>query len=265
MASWHYTENGQNFGSFDEAAIVELIDNKTVKKDTFVWTEELGDWKAAGETELAQYFKEASEPELESRSKLSLSVQCAVCQNNFSRNDLVDIDGKLVCSECKPQMLRKMQEGVADSGYYRYAGFWIRVVAHIVDSIILWVIQFPIGMLLGFIMGMATAGTDDPAQNLIIIIPIQILNMALSIIIPCLYSVIFIVKKGATPGKMAVGIKVINADGNEQISVGKAIGRYFAKILSGLILCIGYLMIAFDDQKRGLHDRICKTLVVYKK
>lgn len=267
MANWHYTENGQSFGPFDEAAIVELIDNKTIKKDTFVWTEELGDWKAAGETELAQYLKNETEgTQLEERSKISIASQCAVCHNNFSRNDLVDIDGNLVCSECKPQMLRKMQEGVADAGYYHYAGFWIRVAAYIIDNLILWVVQMPIGMIFGFIIGAltATAG-DDPKKVLMITLPIQILNILISFIIPCIYSVIFIVKKGATPGKMAVGIKVINADGNEKISVGKAIGRYFAKILSGLIFCIGYLMVAFDDQKRGLHDRICKTLVVYKK
>lgn len=201
---------------------------------------------------------------LEERSGISTTSQCAVCHNYFSKNDLVDIDGNLVCSECKPQMLRKMQEGVADTAYYHYAGFWIRVVAYIVDGIILWIIQFPIGMFFAFIIG-SSMENMNPNTAFTITIPLQILNMLLSIIIPCLYSVIFIVKKGATPGKMAVGIKVINADGTEKISVGKAIGRYFAKILSGLIFCIGYLMIAFDEQKRGLHDRICKTLVVYKK
>jgi uncharacterized RDD family membrane protein YckC len=267
MASWHYTENGQNFGPFDEAAIVELIDNNTVTKDTLVWNEDLGDWKAAGETELGQYFKEASGAVMETRTKSSDSyAQCTQCRNNFSQSDLVDIDGQLVCSECKPQMLRKMQEGVAEIGYFRYAGFWIRVVAYIVDAIILWIIQLPISLVLGVVMGMASAAAgDDPSQSLMIVIPIQILNIAISILIPLLYSVIFIVKKGATPGKMAVGIKVINADGNEKISVGKAFGRYFAKILSWIIFGIGFIMIAFDDQKRGLHDRICKTLVVYKK
>ena len=74
----------------------------------------------------------------------------------------------------------------------------------------------------------------------------------------------FLVKKNATPGKMVCGLKVINADGTEEISVGKAIGRHFAKMLSGIILYIGYLMAAFDSEKRALHDHMCNTRVIWK-
>ena len=67
----------------------------------------------------------------------------------------------------------------------------------------------------------------------------------------------------ATPGKMAVGIKVVRLSG-ERISLARGIGRYFATILSGLILGIGFLMAAFTDRKQALHDMICDTLVVDK-
>lgn len=86
----------------------------------------------------------------------------------------------------------------------------------------------------------------------------------IGVVIGIFYSVLFIWKKGATPGLMACGLKIINADGTDGISLGKAVGRYFAHILSGLIFGIGYLMVAYDDRKRALHDRICETLVVYK-
>jgi uncharacterized RDD family membrane protein YckC len=79
------------------------------------------------------------------------------------------------------------------------------------------------------------------------------------------YSAGFVSTKGATLGKMACGLRVINADGTLKISIGKAIGRYFAEMLSGVILGIGYLMVAFDSEKRALHDHICKTRVIYKK
>ncbi len=62
---------------------------------------------------------------------------------------------------------------------------------------------------------------------------------------------------------MALGLKVITADG-DKVSYLKAFGRYFAEIVSGIILCIGYIMAAFDDEKRTLHDRICNTRVVKK-
>ena len=60
---------------------------------------------------------------------------------------------------------------------------------------------------------------------------------------------------------MACGLKVIRPDG-EEITYGRACGRFFADILSYVILFIGYIMVAFDEEKRALHDRICDTRVV---
>jgi len=67
----------------------------------------------------------------------------------------------------------------------------------------------------------------------------------------------------ATPGKMVLRIKVTDIEGN-RISFWRAVGRYFSKIVSGLILGIGYLMIAFTEKKQGLHDIMAGTLVVIK-
>jgi len=66
---------------------------------------------------------------------------------------------------------------------------------------------------------------------------------------------------GATLGKMAVKIRVVNPDGTP-ITWGKAIARYFAEIVSGLTLGIGYIMAGFDPERRALHDRIASTRVV---
>ncbi len=70
-------------------------------------------------------------------------------------------------------------------------------------------------------------------------------------------------EKQGTLGKMAVGVKVVDANG-DRISVGAAVGRYFAKILSGLILLIGFMMVGWDDKKQGLHDKLAGTYVIYK-
>ena len=67
----------------------------------------------------------------------------------------------------------------------------------------------------------------------------------------------------ASPGKLAIGIKVVRSDG-ETISFLRGFGRYFGYMLSGVILCIGYLMAAFTDRKQALHDMICDTVVVDK-
>jgi len=75
------------------------------------------------------------------------------------------------------------------------------------------------------------------------------------------YFVFFWVYGGATPGKMIFKLRVVNPAGGP-ITWGQAIGRYFAQILSGLILCIGFIMAGFDDQKRALHDRLADTRVI---
>jgi uncharacterized RDD family membrane protein YckC len=66
---------------------------------------------------------------------------------------------------------------------------------------------------------------------------------------------------GATPGKLVLGMRITTVDG-QNISFLRATGRYFAKIISALILCIGYLMIAWDGHKQGLHDKIAGTYVI---
>ena len=77
------------------------------------------------------------------------------------------------------------------------------------------------------------------------------------------YSIFFVGKYGATPGKMACKIKVVDETG-AKIGYGRATGRFFAEFLSGLLCYIGYIMVAFDEEKRALHDRICNTRVIYK-
>ena len=83
-----------------------------------------------------------------------------------------------------------------------------------------------------------------------------------SVLIAAGYEIYFVAGRGATLGKMALGLQIVRADG-APISMGLAAGRYFAQWLSGLILMIGYIMAGFDDQKRALHDRICETRVIH--
>jgi uncharacterized RDD family membrane protein YckC len=75
------------------------------------------------------------------------------------------------------------------------------------------------------------------------------------------YETFFLAKLGATPGKMAVGVRVLSPEG-KPISVSRSLGRYFAKILSSMILYIGFIMVGFDSEKRALHDYMANTRVI---
>jgi uncharacterized RDD family membrane protein YckC len=75
--------------------------------------------------------------------------------------------------------------------------------------------------------------------------------------------VLFLHYRGATLGKMAVGLQVVRSNG-ESLGWGVCVARYFMSFVSALILLIGYIMAGFDSEKRALHDRVCDTRVVYK-
>jgi uncharacterized RDD family membrane protein YckC len=124
------------------------------------------------------------------------------------------------------------------------------VVAVIIDGLILSIVEVPLNI--GF------TGPDTWWQN-----PSRgATAYTISTVISWLYYALMESSaKQATLGKMAIGIVVTDLDGH-RISFGRATGRYFGKILSGLILGIGFLMAAFTEKKQALHDILASTLVV---
>lgn len=101
--------------------------------------------------------------------------------------------------------------------------------------------------------------SSDPSHSFVLAMILNVLQIAIA----ATYTTWFLGRYGATLGKMACKIKVVTADG-ERVSYARACGRHFAEFISSLILFIGYIMAAFDNQKRTLHDRICNTRVVRK-
>ena len=130
------------------------------------------------------------------------------------------------------------------------AGFWIRVVASMIDGLILGFVQFVIGLVLGFAGGEADG------------IAIFAVTWLCSVVISVTYYVFFTGYNGQTPGKMVLRLQVVRTDGTP-MTYGKAFLREIpCKFISGILLGIGYLMVAFDQQKQGLHDRMAGTYVI---
>jgi uncharacterized RDD family membrane protein YckC len=138
----------------------------------------------------------------------------------------------------------------AGAAQVAYGGFWIRLVAYIIDAILLTLVVGGLGAILGFNLMETDLERQEPLFNL------------LSFVIGWLYFALMeSSERGATVGKMALGLRVVTSNG-QRLSFMNATGRYFAKIISAIILGIGFLMIAFTDKKRGLHDMIASTLVI---
>lgn len=188
---------------------------------------------------------------------------CAECGRPSTADELARFGELLVCPACKEGYAQKLREGVAPVRTTQYAGFWIRVVAWLIDTIILYVV----GLIVQFAVIGATGvprvtpGPDATAAFAGLMGRfgiVYLINMAIA----CAYEAYFVSSNlSATPGKLALSLKVLRPSG-ERVGVGRAVGRYFAKMLSALILLIGYIMIAFNDEKQGLHDMICDTRVV---
>jgi uncharacterized RDD family membrane protein YckC len=159
--------------------------------------------------------------------------------------------------------------GMQAPGAYRFAGFWIRFVAFLIDGILVGIVSFVITLPLMF-LGIGSAvniNPNDPSAALSALPAIMAaagISSLIRIALFVAYEAYFLSTRGATLGKIALGLKVIRTDGGP-ISVGLAVGRAFGYILSGIILYIGYIMAGFDPQKRALHDRICNTYVIYAK
>ncbi|WP_321530476.1 RDD family protein [uncultured Desulfuromonas sp.] len=133
------------------------------------------------------------------------------------------------------------------------AGFWVRVLAIIIDSVLLQVLFY--AMMLG--IGMVVNNVDFESDPMMIISAV-----GMSWTLSFAYYVFFTGYCGQTPGKMALRVKVIHNDGGP-VGYGQAFVReVIGKFLSSLILCIGYLMVAFRSDKRGLHDLVASTRVV---
>jgi uncharacterized RDD family membrane protein YckC len=145
-----------------------------------------------------------------------------------------------------------------------YGGFWIRVVAAIIDAILLRVVVAPVGMIFGG-LGLAGGMMGGIPHSGIPHMGLGLLGGGVTIVLLVFGSWLYEAfmessSYQATLGKMILGMKVTDLSGN-RISFGRATGRHFAKWISGMILCIGYIMVGFTERKQGLHDLLAGTLV----
>lgn len=151
-----------------------------------------------------------------------------------------------------------------------YAGFWIRLGAWVIDTIILAVVSF---IILFILIAGALIGSLSTIYNPALFYTATFQGTAAIGLILWWISMLAInwlyyayqesSVKQATLGKQVFGLIVTSVDG-ERISFARASARWVGRIISGLIFCIGYIMIAFTEKKQGLHDMIADTLVVYK-
>ena len=250
----YYADGNQQVGPIGKTELQSLIKAKKINSQTLVWQPGMENWEELGL--FVRRKSQSSSPSIQPAPAVTTNRQsvCAECGRAFAEDDMIRFTDTWVCAACKPIFVQKIKEGVTIAGVMEYAGFWIRFGAWFIDWIILAIASTVVYLPMSF-LGIFSA--DQPGTFAVI----QLFASLLNFIIPAVFDTWFVGKYAATPGKMACKLKVVMADG-ARVSYARAMGRHFAKYISGLILGIGYIMAGFDDQKRSLHDRICDTRVI---
>ncbi len=138
---------------------------------------------------------------------------------------------------------------------FLYGGFWRRVVAALIDGLLVGVLSSLLWFVLGFLFDASTP-TGEASYSFV--------TNSLSLILGLgYYSLMESSPRQATVGKIVMGLTVADEQGN-RISFQRAAMRYLAKYLSATIFMIGFIMVAFTEKKQGLHDKLVNTVVVRK-
>jgi uncharacterized RDD family membrane protein YckC len=162
--------------------------------------------------------------------------------------------------------------GYAAGGYVapgarrvEYAGFWLRFIAFIIDLIIIMIVTMPFRFATMAMLHLPMRPRPEDVSLMVAsMLPILMISTAISMVINWLYFAFCESSSWqGTLGKKALGLQVTDLEGN-RISFGRATGRFFGKIISGMILLIGYIMAGFTARKQALHDIMAGCLVIKK-
>lgn len=249
---WYYAQDRNRVGPVDDAEFQALVETGVIMPETLVWNETLPNW-----TRYADVAMQASHLSQQQQYSQQAVETCHECGRIFPQDNMIHYQDVWICAGCKPLFIQKLKEGAPLGAGFEYGGFWIRFAAKFLDGLIQSAVTFMGSFMLGIVF--AIGGGLGEEGSLALQVFVQVLSIAFGMF----YTSFFIGKFAATPGKMICGLKVVMSDGTP-VSYSRAIGRYFAEWLSGLTMGIGYIMAAFDDEKRALHDRICDTRVVKK-
>ena len=257
---WYYALNGDRKGPVSDAGFAQLVPEGIIKPDTLVWHEGMANWLPYAQVATGPAAGAAGAPPATGAG--DDTAVCVVSGKVFPKREMMQYEGQWISAEHREEFFQRLREGVGLGGKLVYAGFGVRVGARLLDSIILILVTIPINMLCAYLL-MGTVNYFRPPPGTVTT-PYSVVSFILGLSLGITYEVAFIRRRNATPGKMALGLQVVRADG-ASLSVGRIIGRHFAEMLSGFMLGIGYLMVGFDSaEHRGLHDRICDTRVIKK-
>ena len=238
---WYLAENREKKGPFSEQEMRDKVAAGEVDGETLVWHRRLPKWLPA-----AMVFPALANPDVE-------EAVCASCFKVVSRSGMIEHGEGLVCEPCKLALLRKKHESEEVPPKMEAAGMGARIVAKVLDVVIMTVIAVAVEM---------TSRHFFPFHSGDGLGVVFIVTLLVNMFIGMAYMAGLTGRFGATPGKMIMGMKVVDSDGGD-IGYWRAFLRYVGEfVVVPVTLLIGYFVAFFDPNRRTLYDRIAGTLVV---
>lgn len=282
MTGWYYVDaQQQRHGPVDPGRVADLFRDGTLTRASLVWREGMQEWTSlinvAPELRLDMtppppHVSEATDAPVtamadEARPLTGRAVFTASEPTYAPAAAAIARPHTTVTTGDSPYAAPHADIGAhayapaAREGHVVYAGFWKRVAACLIDG---FAIGIPVAIIVTIVGGLLGWGSSF-SGSLLGRSQFNPGETVMSWVLSALVFAWFHSSAGllATPGKLAIGIKVVRTDG-DRISFLRGFARYWAYMLSSLLLCIGLLMAAFTGRKQGLHDFMCDTLVVDK-
>ena len=224
---WFYAKNNQQLGPVTLEALSAMLHRGELLPGDLVWRDGMPNWLAASST-----------PEL-----------------------VMAVPGGSSIGYYNPVAASAASAAMASQA--EYAGFWLRFVAYLIDSILLGVVGFIVNFFIGLAFGAFHPALNPRGNpfNLLFVSFFSIQSMVGMAINWLYFAYLESSKYQATLGKLALGLIVTDLQG-QRINFGRATGRYFGKILSAFTIYIGFMMAGWTERKQALHDIIASTLVI---
>jgi uncharacterized RDD family membrane protein YckC len=249
---WYYAINSQRHGPIEQVEFEQLVQDGTIDSETLLWKQGMAEWKTLTEV-LAANPSAAGENPPPIKISVALGLNSAAQESPPAAPANVD-------TEAAPT-----EHGMEDAVY---AGFWRRFLARCIDGLIQGVAFQILWTIVGSIffatsvaklqrLSQGTLQLEDLAEFFGMFAAMFVINQVLELA----YELYFISHFAATPGKLAMGIKIFRADGST-LSTRRIVARHFAYMLNSFTLMVGCIIAAFDPEARALHDHICDTRVV---
>lgn len=258
MTKWYYVVGDKKTGPLSQTQFDTLIAQGTIGPETLVWRKGMPEWQSLaktgvfpreGEQDVKWYYAVGDN---KAGPLDQAQFDAAVADGIISGRSLVWRKGM---SEWLPLAEAKQNKQPKGMGKMKYAGWGKRIAAKLLDVILMAVMGIVVESLSRKLFPAGYSSSD-------MLNPVFLSTLTVNMLLGMLYVTFFVGKLGATPGKIAFKLKIVNPAGGK-IGYGQAFGRYCGEfVVVFMTLMLGYLPGLFDAQKRTLYDRLCNTRVV---